>query len=160
MRLGILHNRRQNGLVTAPLGLQVETAVTSYATRILLGPREVLLRLDYHLQLMRPSERLVQRWMLTLRRETHPVKLAAEGVRTRCLEKYRNRAVSGPNGYNSGSPPVITIDCAAHALARATTVSTSTGGYMRGFHVYLASHHLHPTSHPPKRMKYAGLPVW
>ena len=96
MRLGILHNRRQNGLVTAPLGLQVETAVTPYATRILLGPREVLPRRDYHLQLMRPSERLVQRRMLTLRRETHPVKLAAEGVRTRCLEKYLQTLFAQP----------------------------------------------------------------
>ena len=61
--------------------------------------------------------------------------------------------VKGSNGYIRGSPPVMTIDCAAHATARSTISVIGVGGYIRGFQVYFASHHAHPTSQPPRRIK-------
>ncbi len=83
-----------------------------------------------------------------------PLKGCEPDVSRNIFSEWAWRAdVRASRGYLRGSPPVITIACAAHDVARSTISLIDTGGYSLGFHVALASHHLQPTSHPPRRMK-------
>ena len=62
-----LHNRRDNLLIDAPLGLQVEQTLATYLLATLHSPFQVLLSLDDDLELICTTEGLIERWQLTFR---------------------------------------------------------------------------------------------
>lgn len=59
----------------------------------------------------------------------------------------------------NGSPPVMTTFFAGVSIMSETMSCTGLDGYSLLFHVFLESHHGQHTSQPPRRMKYAALPV-
>ena len=87
MRLGVLDHRGHHPFGDAPFGLQVEHALRPHPCGVPLGPFEVAFALDDHLQLVRPLQRFVQRRLLPFGRQTYPVEVTAERVRSGGLQK-------------------------------------------------------------------------
>ena len=102
MRLGVLDYRGHDLFGDAPLGLEEQQALSAYAGGIPLGPFEILLRLDDHLQFVGPFERLVQGRLPALRRETQsktPLKGCEPDVsRKICNPLSSSVSVSTPSG--------------------------------------------------------------
>ena len=73
MGLGILDQHRHHLLRDAPFGLQVEQTAPADPGGILLGPLQIGLRFDDHLQLIGPTVGLLQGRLLPLGREADPV---------------------------------------------------------------------------------------
>ena len=95
MRLGVLDYRGHDLFGDAPLGLEEQQALSAYAGGIPLGPFEILLRLDDHLQFVGPFERLVQGRLPALR----PLKgCEPDDSRKICNPLSRSVSVSTPSG--------------------------------------------------------------
>src|SRR5688572_3120601 len=71
---------------------------------------------------------------------------------------FFNSLVNTARSYMAGSPPVITTISVPLALALLTISSMETRGWALASHDSFTSHHTHPTSQPPSRIKYAACP--
>lgn len=88
IRLGVFDDRPDDPVVTAPFGLQVQSAPGGYPGGVGLGPSEVFLAFDDHFQFVGSRINTVYGGLLSFGGEADPVETACQFVRTRGFEEY------------------------------------------------------------------------